>query len=158
MSGKLIITVFGLGVLVLVFGLLMATPITMVETEVRDTHFVFQDDTREIRDYLEMTVIEVTQDQGQEYVELEYRNTRTFDVETVIVDEGDNTSFALSGEDLDAELVRIEDNDQAVITTTYPSTFGWDDGPSLFMDQLGFILVTLVFVSILGIVVMVVTG
>ena len=156
MSGKLIITVFGLGVLVLVFGLLMATPITMVETEVRDTHFVFQDDTREIRDYLEVTVIEV--DQGQEFIELEYRNTRTFDVETVIVDEGDNTSFTLSGEDLDAELVRIEDNDQAVITTTYPSTFGWDDGPSLFMDHLGFILVTLVFVSILGIVVMVVTG
>lgn len=151
MSHKLIQTAVVLGV----FGLAAATLLVpMIDGTVEDNTDrvgLQQGQFEGLTDILNVTALDVRSNQG--YADIRYRNDRTFERVDVRLNETDppeNKTIQLSGENITTSLIAIDDNETAVVETTYDTTFGWDSGPETFMNNFEAVLVIISALIVFG--------
>ena len=104
-----------------------------------------------VTENLRVTVVEST---GSD-VEVTATNLRTGTSDTQTIVEGETGSYNLDSETVNITADRTG-NDFSTLTVEYPRTFGWDESSSWFVDNLDIFMVVIAFVSIMGVVAMVV--
>lgn len=149
MAARMVVAIFALLFIVLLAGMAIAGTVTQLEDGQTSSSLLPEGSSDDLNDELRVTVTNINQ--GQTNVTLEYQDLRTFETASVTVDVGTAETVVVSGQNVTANVTEIRSDDRVLIHSTYPVTIGWEDGPTLFFQNYGLLLVATIFVTLIGI-------
>lgn len=140
---------------VCLLAVVVATPL-MIDSVTTDTDSrvaIQEGEFVDLTERLKVTAQTVREPQNE--VTVRYRNEQTFERIDVTLNETDppeNKTVQLSGENITASLIEIDDNSTAIVETTHSPMFGWADGPRVFFENMPVVIAMIAFVLVLAVI------
>lgn len=140
-----LVTIVAFSLIVLLIGFAFVPMISSTDKSDATTE-LSQGDTVTIGDTINLTAVEV--DGTNDTATLEYVDIEGTDSFQATYDLNVEETQTLSGENITTNTTQIDS--MATVETTYPATFGWDEGAKGIAEYLDLILVVMGFVAVVG--------
>lgn len=142
-----IVQAVSLGIIILFVVVAIPTVIDATETEGVQTIELEENETERLSDRLEITAENINASANETTLKL--RDTQSLDEQTQTVASGSTTTFNLSDGDVTVTVQEVEQN-TTQSDVSYPRTYGWGDGAKTITDNLGLVLAVAAFIIVLG--------
>lgn len=147
MAHKIVIGGFALGVLILAVGLFVAPLAGDTQTDARTV--VELADGGDRVDVTQRLGANATINDTTRNATITVTNTQTFDSANTTLQEGDNTTLTVQGENVSVSYETYNGN--AVVRFDYPPTYGYNDETKLFFENLGLLLTLIGFAIVVAV-------
>lgn len=139
---------FGIGILILIVGIAMPVMISSTTQDASTATILDENETAELTDTLQIGLEDVqTSSNYTNNATVSLTNLRDYSTTEATINDSANETLSLSGEDIVVD-VDLRSSSSALLSTTYPATFGWNDGATTIVENLDVIMVVTAIIII----------